>query len=68
MLIIIDNKFKEDESFLNLGPVLEAKRKGSIVDYVSYKDQVSCLESAGKFLSRIKQNTLANQIISGKET
>ena len=67
MLIIIDKEYEEHKSFLNLGPVLEAKRKGSIIDYVSYKDQVGCLESAGNFLTRIKQNTIANRIISGKE-
>ena len=51
MLIVIDERYKCTTSFLSTGPLIEAARRGTTIEYIKYTDIEYCEKTVADFVT-----------------
>jgi len=63
MLIIIDYRYKDAVSYINLGPTILARGYGATILYLDYSDHSACKLAIDSFVQDIKHKKLRDEIL-----
>lgn len=66
MLIIVDEKYKNAESYFSLGPLKEAESNHSEIEYCDYEDHDKLWRISKKFIEKVRSRKMKTSVKSAK--
>ncbi|WP_156503045.1 hypothetical protein PJ900_03800 (plasmid) [Tistrella mobilis] len=64
MIIIIDAQYEKDNSYMNLGPLKQAKENHADVHFINYSDFDKCWEVVEKYIRKRAHKRIARETLS----